>query len=79
MYRAAETFDATVQQKMTNAQCVSELAKRGGYTDDSVLKMLKENQKCSPNATKLEDVDEAVLETVIQKWEQFKDFRELPF
>ena len=44
-----------------------------------VLKMLKENQKCSPNATKLEDVDEAVLETVIQKWEQFKDFLELPF
>lgn len=79
VYRAAETFDATVQQKMTNAQCVSELAKRGGYTDDSVLKMLKENQKCSPNATKLEDVDEAVLETVIQKWEQFKDFLELPF
>lgn len=79
VYRAAETFDATVQQKMTNAQCVSELAKRGGFTDDSVLKMLKENQKCSQDTTKLEDVDDAILETVIQKWEQFKEFIELPF
>lgn len=80
VYRAAETFDATVQQKMTNPQCVSELAKRSGYTDDDILRIAKENQWCPADASKLEDVNDAVLDDIINRWEQFKDkFLELPF